>query len=91
MEIGRRPVAAFGNSLGDREMIEYTEAGDGPRLGMLLLHDDASREYAYGPAQDLPDSKVGTFPQDLYDHAMQNGWGVISMKRDWKKVFAFDE
>jgi phosphoglycolate phosphatase-like HAD superfamily hydrolase len=90
LEIGRRPVAAFGNSLGDREMIEYTEAGGGARLGMLVLHDDAAREYAYGPAQGLPDTKVGTFPQELYDHAMQNGWIVISMKNDWKRIFAFD-
>ena len=91
MEIGRRPVAAFGNSLGDREMIEYTEAGDGARLGMLVLHDDAAREYAYGPAEGLPDSKVGTIPQDLYDHAVQSGWVVISMKNDWKQIFAFEE
>ena len=61
--IGRRPYAAFGNSTGDRQMLEYTWAGDGPRLAMLLLHDDARREYAYGPAQGLPDSKVGTFTQ----------------------------
>jgi phosphoglycolate phosphatase-like HAD superfamily hydrolase len=91
MEIGRRPVAAFGNSLGDREMIEYTEAGEGERLGMLVLHDDAAREYAYGPAEGLPESKVGTFPQDLYDHAVQSGWVVISMKNDWKQVFSFEE
>ncbi len=90
MEIGRRPVAAFGNSAGDREMIEYTEAGDGPRLGMLVLHDDADREYAYGPANGLPDSKVGTFPQELYDRAIENGWIVISMKNDWKRIFSFD-
>ena len=48
--IGRRPVVAFGNSTGDQQMLEYTEAGEGPRLGMLVLHDDAEREYAYGPA-----------------------------------------
>ena len=49
--IGRRPYAAFGNSTGDRQMLEYTKAGDGARLAMLVLHDDAKREYAYGPAQ----------------------------------------
>ena len=49
------------------------------------------REYAYGPAQGLPDSKVGTFPQDLYDAAQKNGWVVISMKNDWKQIFAFDK
>ena len=89
--IGRRPVAAFGNSTGDRQMLEYTTAGDGLRLAMLVLHDDADREYAYGPAQGLPDSKVGTFTQKLYDEAMKDGWIIISMKKDWKHVFALAE
>jgi phosphoglycolate phosphatase-like HAD superfamily hydrolase len=88
--IGRRPHAAFGNSPGDQQMLEYTKAGDGARLAMLVLHDDASREYAYGPAQSLPDTKIGTFPQSFYDQAQKNGWIVISMKNDWKKIFAFD-
>ena len=88
--IGRRPYAACGNSTGDRQMLEYTGAGDGARLAMLVLHDDAQREYAYGPAQGLPDSKVGTFTQELYDEAMKDGLTVISMKNDWKRVFAFD-
>ena len=65
--IGRRPYAAFGNSTGDRQMLEYTKAGDGARLAMLVLHDDAAREYAYGPALGLPNSKIGTFTQALYD------------------------
>ena len=82
--IGRRPYAAFGNSTGDRQMLEYTGAGDGLRLKMLVLHDDAAREYAYGPAQGLPDTKVGTFTQDLYDEAVKDGWIVISMKKDWR-------
>ena len=90
LEIGRRPRAAFGNSTGDRQMLEYTGAGDGARLMMLLLHDDAQREYAYGPAQGLPDTKVGTFTQALYDEAKKDGWTVISMKNDWKRIFAFD-
>ena len=87
--IGRRPYAAFGNSTGDQQMLEYTQAGDGARLAMLVLHDDAAREYAYGPAQGLPDTKVGAFPQTLYDEAKKRGWTVISMKNDWKQVFAF--
>ncbi len=89
--IGRRPHAAFGNSTGDREMLEYTGAGDGARLEMLVLHDDGQREYAYGPAQGLPDTKVGTFTQALYDEAKKKGWTVISMKNDWKRIFAFDQ
>ena len=88
--IGRRPVAAFGNSGGDQQMLEYTKAGDGARLAMLVLHDDAKREYAYGPAQGLPASKVGTFPQALYGQAQKQGWLVISMKNDWKRVFSFE-
>jgi len=67
--IGKRPLAAFGNSGGDREMLEYTGAGPGARLMMLVLHDDQNREYAYGPAQGLPDTKVGTFSQALRDEA----------------------
>jgi phosphoserine phosphatase len=86
--IGKRPYAAFGNSGGDREMLEWTGAGDGARLRMLVLHDDAEREYAYGPANGLPDSKVGTFPQALADEAKAKGWVVISMKNDWKTIFS---
>jgi hypothetical protein len=88
--IGRRPVAAFGNSTGDQQMLEYTGAGDGLRLKMLVLHDDAKREYAYGPAQGLPDTKVGTFTQALYDEAKRDGWIIVSMKNDWKRIFGFD-
>ncbi len=89
--IGRRPYAAFGNSTGDRQMLEYTKAGDGARLSMLVLHDDAKREYAYGPAQGLPNTKVGTFTQALYDEANKQGWTIISMKNDWKHIFAFGQ
>jgi phosphoglycolate phosphatase-like HAD superfamily hydrolase len=89
--IGRRPHAAFGNSTGDRQMLEYTKAVDGARLSMLVLHDDAKREYAYGPAQGLPDAKVGTFTQALYNEAKKDGWTVISMKNDWKRIFAFEQ
>jgi len=88
--IGRTPHAAFGNSTGDEQMLKYTKSGDGARLSMLVLHDDAKREYAYGPAQGLPATKVGTFTQELYDEAKKQGWPVISMKNDWKQIFAFE-
>jgi hypothetical protein len=85
-----RDESAFGNSTGDQQMLEYTGAGDGTRLMMLVLHDDAQREYAYGPALGLPDTKVGTFTQALYDEAKKDGWTVISMKNDWKHIFLFE-
>jgi phosphoglycolate phosphatase-like HAD superfamily hydrolase len=88
--IGRRPVAAFGNSPGDQQMLEYTGAGAGARLEMLVLHDDPTREYAYGPAEGLPDTKVGTFTRELFDKAKKDGWTVISMKNDWKRIFGFE-
>ena len=88
--IGRRPRAAFGNSDGDREMLEYTGAGDGARLMMLVLHDDAQREYAYGPARGLPNSRIGTFRPELDAEAKKDGWNVISMKNDWKRIFSFE-
>jgi phosphoglycolate phosphatase-like HAD superfamily hydrolase len=90
MFIGRRPVAAFGNSDGDRQMLEWTGAGSGARLMMLVLHDDAEREYAYGPANGLPDTRFGTFSPSLMDEAKKNGWVVISMKDDWRRIFAFE-
>jgi hypothetical protein len=86
--IGERPQIAFGNSNGDREMLEWTTAGDGARAGFLVLHDDAAREFAYGPANGLPDSHIGTFPQSLMDEAKARGWTVISMKQDWNTIFA---
>lgn len=83
--IGRRPQAAFGNSDGDKEMLEYAQAGGGARLMMLVRHDDAEREYAYA-AQ----SKIGTFPDSLLAEAAQKGWVVISMKKDWKRIFSWE-
>jgi phosphoserine phosphatase len=85
--IGRRPIAAFGNSRGDQEMLEYTQGGSGARFELIVLHDDAAREYAYGPAQGLPDVKLGAFTQVVYDEAQKAGWTVVSMKNDWKQVF----
>jgi phosphoglycolate phosphatase-like HAD superfamily hydrolase len=85
--IGKRPYAAFGNSTGDQQMLEWTGAGGGARLKMLVLHDDAQREYAYGPADGLPDTKVGTFSTALMTEAKAKGWTVISMKNDWTRIF----
>lgn len=80
--IGLKPIIAFGNSDGDKEMLEWTQSGQGKRLMLLVHHDDAEREYAYGPA-----SKVGTFSQALMTAAQKNNWQVISMKKDWKQIF----
>ena len=63
-------------------------AGDGARLRMLVHHDDPAREYAYGPAGGLPETKVGTFSESLMTEATSSGWTVVSMKDDWRRVFA---
>jgi phosphoserine phosphatase len=95
--IGKRPQAAFGNSAsadfksGDAQMLEWAQAVDGARLMMLVLHDDAKREYAYGPASGLPDTHVGTFSNELLLEATKNAWVVISMKNDWKRIYSFDQ
>jgi phosphoglycolate phosphatase-like HAD superfamily hydrolase len=83
--IGRRPIMAFGNSDGDQQMLEWTQAGSGPRLMMLVHHDDSAREFAYGA-----ESKIGTFSDALMAEANKNSWTIISMKDDWKKIFAFE-
>lgn len=80
--IGRRPIAAFGNSDGDRQMLEWTQAGGGTRLIMLVHHDDANREWAYDR-----NSKIGTFSDSLMEEARKNDWTVISIKDDWKTVY----
>ncbi len=85
LHIGRRPIAAFGNSDGDRQMLEWTQHGGGVRLMMLVHHDDAGREWAYGA-----ESKIGTFSEVLMTQAQKSGWIVISMKNDWKVVFPFE-
>ena len=79
--IGRRPIAAFGNSDGDFEMLEWTTAGPGPRLGMIVHHDDAEREWAYDRA-----SHIGKLDKAL-DRAGEAGWSVISMQRDWRGIY----
>ncbi len=85
--IGRRPIMAFGNSTGDQQMLEYTQGGSGARFMLLVLHDDAVREYAYGPALGLPNPALGAFTPALYEQAQKAGWTVVSMKDDWKTVF----
>ena len=80
--IGRKPVAAFGNSTGDQQMLEWSQASPTPHLQLLVHHDDSIREYAYGP-----DSKIGTFSDALMQEAHQKGWLVVSMKNDWKQIF----
>ena len=85
MHIGRRPLAAFGNSDGDFQMIEWTTSGPGPRLGLFVHHDDAEREWTYDRK-----SSIGRLDRGL-DEASSRGWVVVSMKDDWKRVFAFDE
>jgi hypothetical protein len=82
--IGRRPVMAFGNADGDQAMLEYAQGGEGSRFMMLVHHDDATREYAYGP-----ESKLSPFSDALRARANKGGWVVISMKNDWKRVFAW--
>jgi phosphoserine phosphatase len=88
--IGRCPIAAFGNSVGDQHMLEYTQGGGGVRFGLLVLHDDAAREYAYGPALGLPTPQIGAFTPALYEQAKRAGWTVVSMKDDWKQVYPFE-
>ncbi len=83
--IGRRPILAFGNSDSDMQMIEYTMAGKGRRLGLFVHHTDADREYAYDRK-----SHVGTLDKAL-DQADANGWIIVDMKKDWKRVFAFEK
>ncbi len=82
--IGRRPVAAFGNSDGDLQMLQWTAAGHGPRFCMIVHHTDATREWDYDR-----DSHVGRLDKTL-DEAKQRGWSIVDMKNDWKTVYAFE-
>ena len=79
--IGRRPILAFGNSDGDFEMLEYTTSAPGPRLGLIVHHDDATREYAYDR-----ESHIGRLDRGL-DEAAKRGWVVVSMKSDWGRIY----
>jgi phosphoserine phosphatase len=88
--LGRPPRAAFGNSTGDQQMLEYAQSGGGARLMTLILHDDAEREFAYGPGSGNHDTKFGAFTQALYDEAKAKGWVIVSMKEDWKTIFPFE-
>ena len=81
--IGRRPIAAFGNSDGDLEMLQWTTMSGGVRFGLIVHHTDAEREYAYDRT-----SSIGRLDKAL-DAAALNGWTVVDMKSDWKKVFPF--
>ena len=83
-QIGRRPIAAFGNSDGDLQMLQWTAAGSGPRFCLYVHHTDAEREYAYDR-----ESHIGKLDKGL-DEAKANGWTVVSMKDDWKRIFAFE-
>jgi hypothetical protein len=82
--IGRRPIAAFGNSDGDLQMLQWTAAGAGPRFMLLIHHTDAEREWAYDRK-----SAVGRFDKGL-DEAKAKGWTVSDMKNDWKVIFPFE-
>jgi phosphoserine phosphatase len=83
--IGRRPIFAFGNSDADMQMIEYTMAGDGPRMGLFVHHTDDVNEYAYDRK-----SRVGTLDKAL-DMADAKGWHIVDMKKDWNRVFPFSK
>jgi phosphoglycolate phosphatase-like HAD superfamily hydrolase len=83
--IGRRPIAAFGNSDGDLQMLQWTAAGTGPRFCLYIHHTDAEREWAYDRQ-----SSIGRLDKGL-DEAKARGWTVVSMKQDWKRVFPFQE
>jgi phosphoserine phosphatase len=82
--IGRRPVIAFGNSDGDFQMLEWTTAGDGPRLAAYVHHDDPKREWAYDRK-----SSIGKLDRGL-DEAARRSWLVVSMAEDWKTIFSFE-
>ena len=83
--IGRRPIAAFGNSDGDYQMLQWTTGNNGPHFGLLVHHTDADREFAYDR-----DTAFGHLDKAL-DEAPENGWTVVDMKKDWKRIFPFEK
>jgi predicted lipoprotein with Yx(FWY)xxD motif len=83
-------MPAFGRSLRDRQMLEFTQADDGAGLALFVLHEDAKREYACDPARGLPPSRIDVFPRATCDQATKQDWTVISRKDGWKRLFAFD-
>jgi hypothetical protein len=83
--IGKRPIAAFGNSDGDLQMLQVTAAGEGRRLALIVHHDDAQREFAYDR-----ESHIGKLDK-AWDEAKARNWIVVSMKSDWKEVFTFEK
>jgi len=80
--IGRRPILAFGNSDGDRQMLEWTTEGNGPRFAAIVHHTDAEREYAYDT-----DTHVGRFTAEFMESATAAGFTIVDMKNDWSVVF----
>jgi hypothetical protein len=91
--LGPRIIAIHSLAIPGRALskVRWTQASDGSWLTMLVSHDDRAREYAYGPASGLSDTKVGTFTQALYDEAKTKGWNVNSMRNDWNRIFTFDK
>jgi phosphoserine phosphatase len=83
--IGRRPIAAFGNSDGDLQMLQWTAAGEGGRFMLIVRHTDAEREWAYDRQ-----SPIGRLDKAL-DEAQRRGWTVVDMKKDWKRIFAWEQ
>jgi hypothetical protein len=83
--IGRRPIAAFGNSDGDLQMLQWTTAGSGARFALIVHHTDAEREWAYDRT-----SSIGKLDKAL-DEGQARGWTIVDMKKDWKRIYPFEK
>ena len=88
--IGRRPYFAFGNSTGDQQMLEYTKGGGARAWACWCCTTTVSANTRMDPRKACPKSKIGHFSPELYDEAIKDGWIVVSMKNDWKRIFAFE-